>query len=308
MRLDYFLRKWWATPLKQTQKRIRLGEVRVNGITCTEPKYNFVPGVEVVHAPPAGSPSGSVPVAVPCDGHLFCLMNKPTGHVCQRHPREPNVYNLLPAALRRPDLAAFGRLDRDTTGMLLFGTDGGVQSLLLHPNSRVWKTYTATLRDGCCALAPDAAARFEAGLVLEDGLICAPAYLERIDTETVRVRVHEGHFHQVKRMLAHVGGDVASLHRDAFGALADAALPAGEARPLRRDECEALLGMLPLDRLGAKIMEHRHAGQTDPPTEKAADETSAPVREDDDGPTRRGQRRRRASCEDEGSLELDECA
>ena len=121
----------------------------------------------------------------------------------QRHPTEPNVYDLIPPDLARPDLAAFGRLDRDTTGMLLFGlnvlpmvtasvtygyslyylwlppllpmvtgmllfgTDGGVQSLLLSPSSRVWKTYTATLADGGTAsLVPGAAEAFAAGMCL----------------------------------------------------------------------------------------------------------------------------------------------
>ena len=85
--------------------------------------------------------------------------------------------------------------------MLLFGTDGGVQSLLLSPASRVWKTYTATLAEGGTAsLAPDAAQAFAAGLVLADGTACQPATLEVLSPSTVRVTLHEGFFHQVCRV------------------------------------------------------------------------------------------------------------
>ena len=137
----------------------------------------------------------------------------------QRHPTEPNVYDLIPPDLARPDLAAFGRLDRDTTGMLLFGlnvlpmvtasvtygyslyylwlppllpmvtgmllfgTDGGVQSLLLSPSSRVWKTYTATLADGGTAsLVPGAAEAFAAGMVLAYGHSSLLTYLDLLRT------------------------------------------------------------------------------------------------------------------------------
>ena len=93
---------------------------------------------------------------------MFFLMNKPRGYVCQRDPTVPNVYDLIPQELRSR-LSCFGRLDRDTTGMLLFGTDGCVQSLLLSPSSRVWKTYTAEIFESCDKLDPRAAELFRSG-------------------------------------------------------------------------------------------------------------------------------------------------
>ena len=196
MRLDYLLQaSAFATsaerlPLKRAQQRIREAGLRVDGVLIHDPKHQAVPGVELVT-----DASGSITLEV---DHAFCLLNKPAGHVSQRHPTDPNVYDLIPPDLARPDLAAFGRLDRDTTGMLLFGTDGGVQSLLLSPSSRVWKTYTATLAGGTASLAPDAAAAFAAGLLLEDGTACLPATLEVLGSSSVRVTLHEGFFHQVK--------------------------------------------------------------------------------------------------------------
>ena len=147
VRLDHALRAWatasseHSVPLKQAQQRIRRGEVSVDGTVVTEPRHQVVPGVESIACDGSPGPAGE---------HSFCLMHKPPGYICQRHPRDPSVYDLVPEHLRRPDLAACGRLDRDTTGMLLFATDGGVQSLLLHPTSRVRKEYTAgaLLEDG----------------------------------------------------------------------------------------------------------------------------------------------------------------
>uniref|UniRef100_A0A7S0J9L7 Pseudouridine synthase RsuA/RluA-like domain-containing protein n=1 Tax=Calcidiscus leptoporus TaxID=127549 RepID=A0A7S0J9L7_9EUKA len=217
VRLDHILRAWWQVPLKQAQKRIREGGVTVDGAACTEPKWNVVPGVEEVRVAQTAEAEGSSSAAaggsepVPCEAHIFCVMNKPAGYVSQRHPSEPSVYDLIPHALARPDLSAFGRLDRDTTGMLLFGTDGGVQSLLLFPTSRVWKTYTAEIAEGVCALLGDASEQFERGIVLDDGLVCAPAQLSILSATAVRVRLHEGHFHQVKRMLQHGAAQPRSL-------------------------------------------------------------------------------------------------
>jgi 16S rRNA pseudouridine516 synthase len=255
MRLDHLLQAHaFASseerlPLKKAQQRIREHGLSVDGVLRKDPKYQVLPGVEAVT-----DGSGT---AVQAD-HAFCLLNKPAGYVSQRHPTERNVYDLIPPELQRLGLAAFGRLDRDTTGMLLFGTDGGVQSLLLSPSSRVMKTYVATLAAGEGAgessspLAADAVAAFAAGLVLEDGTACQPATLELLGGRRVQVTLHEGFFHQVKRMLAAVGGTVVELHRERFGALADATLAPGAMRLLTAAELRSLVDMLPLDRLGNK--------------------------------------------------------
>jgi len=266
MRLDYAFQAHLRASgepnasLKQVQRRIRVGEITVAGQPCTEPKLQFVPGVEATALAACGTA-----LIQPIE-HQFYLMHKPEGVVCQRHPREANVYELIPEALRRPDLGCVGRLDRDTTGALLLTTDGGVQSLLLHPSSRVWKMYPADLEPSS-TLASDAAAKFSEGMVLEDGTRCAPATLEILveDDRRVRVTLHEGFFHQVKRMLAHCGGVVSRLHRDTFGALTISngsgsdVLP-GEMRLLTLAELQALTEMLPVDRCAKRDLDGlRHA-------------------------------------------------
>ena len=119
MRLDYLLQAHaFATtaerlPLKRAQQRIREVGLQVDGTLVRDPKHQVVPGVELI----TDTSGGALEV-----DYAFCLLNKPAGHVSQRHPTEANVYDLIPPELARPDLAAFGRLDRDTTGTLLLGT------------------------------------------------------------------------------------------------------------------------------------------------------------------------------------------
>ena len=250
VRLDVIVHAGVPTrTLKAAQALVRAGEIAVDGAVEQEPKRQIVPGVEAVSH--NGTP-------LRCAEHVFYLLHKPAGHLSQRHPREPNVYELIPAALRRDDLAAVGRLDRDTTGALLLGTDSGLQALLAHPTSRVWKTYTARIGG---TIASDAAARFEAGLELEDGVRCAPATLEMLDDgRAVRVKLHEGFFHQVKRMVAAVGGTVEQLHRDAVGPLRvdgggdGEALPPGSMRALTPAERRALVDLLPADRVARAVL------------------------------------------------------
>ena len=252
VRLDHCVQLWLrrqgaaCASLKESQRRVRAGEVSLDGMVFKDPKCQFVPDVEEVSLTACGTR-----IDGPCLGHAFYIMNKPIGFVCQRHPREPHVYSLISDELARPDLGCVGRLDRDTTGALMFCTDGGVQSLLLHPSSRVWKAYWAELSE-LSTLAADAVDQFTAGMVLEDGTSCAPASLEVLHADSpiaVRVTLHEGFFHQVKRMLRHVGGEVVKLHRERFGLLDADDLSPGEMRRLTQSELRQLANeMLPIDR------------------------------------------------------------
>merc|ERR1719198_93556 len=143
-----------------------------------------------------------------------------------------SVYDCLPKEFDHPKLGVFGRLDIDTTGVLLLGTDGGLQSLITHPASKVTKAYIATLDPHCKdVFSPTAVDEFAHGVRLADGTVCEPAVLEVLETQSVpdgqdelaahggrletpvsvRVRLHEGKYHQVKRMLGAVGGCVKSL-------------------------------------------------------------------------------------------------
>ena len=183
--------------------------------------------------------------------HRILIMNKPNG-VTSLAEGDNSVLKLVPEELSRPDLGIYGRLDKDTTGLLLLGSDGGIGQLLTHPTSGVTKQYLAELnrKDGKWALCDNAEERFAAGLVLQDGTSCRPARLVRLkqgnSAEQVRVYLHEGKYHQVKKMLAACGAYVKSLHRERVGELElPSELQPGNVRELTRGELQVLRGMLP---------------------------------------------------------------
>ncbi len=160
---------------------------------------------------------------------LTIRLHKPAGLVCSRdEPGQDTVYALLPErfARRNPVLAPVGRLDKDTTGLLLLTDDGALLHRLTHPGRHVAKVYVAELaRD----LDADVAARFAAGTLMLRGEAAplAPAGLEPLGPRRARVTITEGRYHQVRRMFAAVGNHVEALHREAVGGLSLDGLPEG---------------------------------------------------------------------------------
>ncbi len=164
---------------------------------------------------------------------VVLLMNKPCGYTCST--RDPNqvVYDLLPARfrLRDPIIAPIGRLDRQTSGLLLLTDNGALQHRITSPRTHLPKSYRAQLAS---PLRADTADIFASGTMMLDGETEAlrAANLAVIDAQTVRVIISEGRYHQVRRMFAAVGNHVESLHREAIGGLALGDLPEGQFRVL----------------------------------------------------------------------------
>jgi len=164
---------------------------------------------------------------------LILMLHKPTGYTCSTQDAGALVYDLLPPRFRRrsPTLATVGRLDRDTTGLLLMTDDGALLHRIVSPRSHLEKIYEATLaRD----LRGDEAGIFASGkLRLESELTpLAPAVLEVLEPRRARVTLTEGRYHQVRRMFAAVGNHVEALHRSRVGGLTLGDLPLGKWRPL----------------------------------------------------------------------------
>jgi 16S rRNA pseudouridine516 synthase len=180
----------------------------------------------------------------PYHAKALIVMNKPPGHECSQKPRHhPSVYSLLPAPLRRRDVQSIGRLDEDTTGLLLFTDDGALIHRLTSPKRHVPKVYEAGCRH---PVAPDQVQRLLEGVVLLDDpapvrAAAAEATGQRADgLHGLRLALTEGKYHQVKRMLAAVGNRVDTLHRSAFGALTlSADLASGQWRWL--DDASSIL-------------------------------------------------------------------
>ncbi len=164
---------------------------------------------------------------------MLLMLNKPTGVTCSSKDSGQVVYDLLPERFRqrKPGLSTVGRLDRDTSGLLLLTDDGQLLHRIITPKSKLAKVYVVTLADN---LRGDEAARFASGtLMLENETTpLLPAELDVIDARSARLTLHEGRYHQVRRMFAAVGNHVAALHRERVGGLTLGTLPEGEWRVL----------------------------------------------------------------------------
>lgn len=174
---------------------------------------------------------------------LTLMLHKPVGYTCSTKDPGGVVYELLPPRFRErsPVVATVGRLDRDTTGLLLMTDDGSLLHRIVHPKSQLAKVYEATLaRD----LRGNEAETFSSGsMMLEsEKTPLAPATLEVIDKRHGRLTLTEGRYHQARRMFAAVGNHVEALHRSRLGGLTLGNLPVGQWRLLEPTDLDTLFG------------------------------------------------------------------
>jgi 16S rRNA pseudouridine516 synthase len=175
---------------------------------------------------------------------LVLMLHKPVGYTCSTKDPGRVVYDLLPPRyrLRSPLLSTVGRLDRDTSGLLLLTDDGALLHRIVSPKANLAKVYEATLATD---LRGDEAAIFASGtLLLEtEKTPLAPAAMETIAPRQARLVLTEGRYHQVRRMFAAVGNHVDALHRSRIGGLALDGLPAGQWRALGAADLDRLFGV-----------------------------------------------------------------
>ncbi len=172
---------------------------------------------------------------------MILMLNKPAGFTCSHSDAGRLVYELLPARfqLRDPKVSSVGRLDADTTGLLLFTDDGALLHRLISPKSALEKSYEARLAR---PLEGHEGALFAAGTLVLRGedKPCLPARLEVTGPQSARLTLTEGRYHQVRRMFAAAGNHVESLHRAQFGPLHLDGLAEGAWRLLTAAEAAAL--------------------------------------------------------------------
>ena len=172
---------------------------------------------------------------------LVLMLHKPVGYTCSTRDPGRIVYDLLPPRfrLRAPLLSTVGRLDRDTSGLLLLTDDGQLLHRIVSPKSKLSKVYDATLAQD---LRGDEVAIFASGtLMLEsEQTPLAPAGLQVTDPRHAQLTLTEGRYHQARRMFAAVGNHVEALHRSRVGGLALDGLPEGEWRMLGEADIERL--------------------------------------------------------------------
>lgn len=222
-RLDKSLSEAGVASRKDLRSIIRAGRVTVNGEAIRDP------GAKV-----AGTDELAVDGEKVRRGTVTLMLNKPAGYVTSTEdPRERTVMELLPEKYRRLGVAPVGRLDKETEGLLLFTNDGALAHRLISPRYEVRKIYEAE-HEGEAGEADVAA--FRAGLTLRDGTVCRGAELEPLGPGRSRVIIHEGKYHQVRRMLASRGLPVTGLRRVAEGGLILGDLSPGACRELRPEE------------------------------------------------------------------------
>ncbi len=233
-RIDRLLANMGLCSRKQAVAAAKNGAVTVNGEICRDASRKIDP--EHCRLTFRGEPVGY-------EEHVYLMLHKPLGVLSATEDREQKtVLDLLPETYRARGVFPVGRLDKDTSGLLLLTDDGALGHALTSPRRQVQKVYEAET-DGVLGQADIDA--FVSGLTLRDGTICRPAKLEiravHDGHSYVAVTVCEGKYHQVRRMLAARGAPVLTLRRVAEGSLPlDPALQPGQWRPLRPDEIALL--------------------------------------------------------------------
>ncbi|MDE1544467.1 16S rRNA pseudouridine(516) synthase [Dechloromonas agitata] len=209
MQLERLLQKHGFGTRKGCRALIRQERVAVNGVVCDDP-FAEIPTDDLVF-----SVDG---VDWPYREFATVILNKPAGYECSRKPQHhPSVLELLPVPLRERGVQPIGRLDEDTTGLLLITDDGQLNHQLSSARRKVPKVYRVTTRH---PVDEAQIAQLLAGVLLND----EPAPIAAADAEIMgdrllRLTITEGKYHQVKRMVAAVGNRVDALHREAVGEL-----------------------------------------------------------------------------------------
>lgn len=190
---------WW----------IEQGKVSINGTTQFDAKADVVP--QQVHSL---SIDGEAVLVIPLP-YYYIVLNKPSAYETSHQPRDyPSVFSLLPEHLRATNIQAVGRLDADTTGVLLLTNDGQFNHRMTSPKHHVAKWYRVGLKH---AATSDLCKVLKQGVLLHDDneMVCADE-ATLIDTHTLLLCITQGKYHQVKRMIAAAGNRVEALHRQRF--------------------------------------------------------------------------------------------
>ncbi|MBQ0747344.1 MAG: 16S rRNA pseudouridine(516) synthase RsuA [Marinobacter sp.] len=225
MRLDQFIATSSTLSRKEARRAIHAGNVEVDGEVWKGTGKHLPAGAQVMLE--------GVPLTLP--GERYLMLNKPAGVVsATRDSDHPTALDLLPAELTSK-LHIAGRLDADTTGLLLLTTDGQWSHRITSPKVDCPKTYRVSLST---PLSESAIKDLETGVMLHnDPKPTKPAQVKVLEQKLIELTISEGRYHQVKRMLAAAGNHVEALHRQSIGSITlDPALEPGDYRELTEQE------------------------------------------------------------------------
>ena len=226
IRLDKFLADSQLGTRSEVRQLLKKGLVSVNGEIVKKPEFKIDPASD------RGCFDGK---EVSSQQEVYYMLNKPAGVVsATRDNHDRTVLDLLPPGDRRPDLFPVGRLDKDTTGLLLITNDGALSHRLLSPRRHVDKTYFVRVNG---RIREETVEAFRKGIDIGDEKITLPAELKPLGEDQALVTIREGRFHQIKRMFHAAGCEVTGLKRLTMGSLVlDENLPEGSFRRLTEEE------------------------------------------------------------------------
>lgn len=205
-RLDKIISEQLNLSRKEVRNGIRSGKATVNGSTVLSPEHRTETendsitynGRDIIYKE-----------------FIYIVMNKPSGVIsASSDGRRETVIDLIPTGLKRKGLFPVGRLDRDTTGLLIITDDGDFAHKVLSPKNEIYKTYIAEL-DG--EVTESVVKAFNDGIVLADGTVCRKALLKPLQKNKAEIKICEGKYHQIKRMFGTAGLGVNALERRAMG-------------------------------------------------------------------------------------------
>ncbi len=217
---------------KECAQAAKRGRISVNGKVMTDSAVHINENTDKVTL-------DGVPVAYM--KYIYIMLNKPQGYVSSSdEPGEHTVLELLPENIVKCDVFPSGRLDKDTTGLMIITNDGPSSHKALAPKSHVSKKYRYECAD---VLLPSDAEKMRVGITLADGYTTLPCELEMLGEKHGEIVLHEGKYHQIKRMFGAVGNKITALKRLSFGdILLDEKLEEGEWRYLTDDEIKIFTG------------------------------------------------------------------
>ena len=226
VRLDKLIADSGRASRREAKELVRAGRVRVDNMIASSAEMKVDGELSTVYI------DGE---SIDYRKSRYIMMNKPNGVLsATEDSQQKTVIDLLPESLRKQELFPVGRLDKDTTGLLLLTNDGVFSHNIISPKHHIPKVYRAAVTG---ILDESDIAAFEKGIVLSDGTECMSAKLEIERPSVGLATVYEGKYHQVKRMFASRGKHVTALHRLSIGGLSlDSALKSGQFRELSEEE------------------------------------------------------------------------
>lgn len=229
MRLTQFLQRCGVASRRACAEVVRKGEIAINGEVVTDLTIAIDPEkMQITHL--------GKTLTLPTQEHQYYLLNKPTGFICSNASGKRNVLNLVPAGSR--PLFTCGRLDKETSGLLIITSDGDFCQKIIHPRAKIAKEYVAKVSEWVHQRHLEAMSK---GCTVE-GHFVRPDIVKKVRKNTIKIVIHQGKKHEVRKIIASAGLETLTLTRVRIGGLQLGALPIGSYKLLSKKHLDQIFG------------------------------------------------------------------